>query len=66
MAEELWDYSHLPTDALCVIFERVFGPEGGAAALPLSLVLERWRTLQLVCRHWREVRVCLGVACAWV
>ena len=57
MAEDLpWDYSHLPMDALCVVFEHVFRPEGEAAALPLSLALERWRALQLVCSHWREVR----------
>lgn len=52
-----WDFSHLPTDALCVVFEHLFAPSGGdVACLPLSVWFDRWHAVSLVCGHWREVR----------
>ena len=52
-----FDFSHLPTDALHVVFEHVFAPNDPQQqpALPLSLFWERWAACSAVCKTWREV-----------
>ena len=52
-----FDFSHLPTDALHVVFEHVFAPidPRQQPALPLSLFWERWAACSAVCKTWREV-----------
>lgn len=52
-----FDFSHLPTDALHVVFEHVFAPTDPQQqpALPLSLFWERWAACSAVCKTWREV-----------
>lgn len=59
MAEnEFPSFSHLPTDALCLVFQHLFEPSlRERAGMPLSDFLHRWRTARLVCKHWSEVRV---------
>ncbi|PRW33578.1 TMV resistance N [Chlorella sorokiniana] len=55
--EPAFDFSHLPTDALHVVFEHVFAPADPQQqpALPLSLFWERWAACSAVCKTWREV-----------
>ncbi|KAL4419839.1 hypothetical protein ABPG75_006937 [Micractinium tetrahymenae] len=57
MAEsEFPSFSHLPTDALCLVFQHLFEPSSTErAGLPLSEFLHLWRTARLVCKHWSEV-----------
>lgn len=59
-----FDFSHLPTDALHVVFEHVFAPADPQQqpALPLSVFFERWAACSAVCKTWREVRA--ACACA--
>ena len=58
-AAPAFDFSHLPTDALHVVFEHVFAPTDPQRqpALPLSLFWERWAACSAVCKTWRDVSV---------
>lgn len=50
-------FSHLPTDALCLVFQHLFEPlSTERAGVPLSEFVQLWRTARLVCKHWSEVR----------
>ncbi len=60
-AAPAFDFSHLPTDALHVVFEHVFAPTDPQPALPLSLFWEHWAACSAVCKTWRDVSV--AVAC---
>lgn len=57
MAEgEFPSFSHLPTDALCLVFQHLFEPASNERpGLPLSDFVHLWRTARLVCKHWSEV-----------
>ncbi|KAL4435409.1 hypothetical protein ABPG77_006171 [Micractinium sp. CCAP 211/92] len=51
-------FSHLPTDALCLVFQHLFEPlSAERAGVPLSEFVQLWRTARLVCKHWSEVLV---------
>ena len=55
------DYSHLPTDALLVVFAALFSPVSPSSyfaqeGLPLSTFIARWHAVGRVCKTWREVR----------
>lgn len=63
------DFSHLPTDALCVVFEHLFRPISGVsqgAGLPLSEFLELWQAVKGVCKHWSEVRRGAMFFASWI
>ncbi|EFN53783.1 hypothetical protein CHLNCDRAFT_58449 [Chlorella variabilis] len=53
------DYSHLPTDALLVVFAALFSPVSPSSyfaqeGLPLSTFIARWHAVGRVCKTWRE------------
>lgn len=46
------DYSHLPSDVLCLVFKQLLAPPSG---LPASEAHARWLACRLTCKQWCEV-----------